>query len=148
MTAEQTSAVVETDGDEVVESSVGESAHQRGTETTARHGTARPFLRTARYVLVAFAVVGAGSGLAAALNGTVSVVGFYLLAALALSLMFSVVSQYAPVEAADAAASGAGSSGGGGPFTFDDFRPTLVEVGIPTGVVVAVTGYVGSWLAE
>lgn len=86
--------------------------------------------------------------LAAALNGTLSVLGFYLLAALALFLTFSVLSRYAPAEAADADASGAGSSGAGGPFTFEDLRPTLVEVGIPTGVVGAVTGCVGTWLAE
>ena len=83
--------------------------------------------------------------LAAALNGTVSMFGFYLLAALSLFLTFSVISQYAPAEAASAAAESSSSSG---PFTFEDLRPTLVEVGIPTGVVGAVTGYVGSWLAE
>jgi hypothetical protein len=82
--------------------------------------------------------------LAAALNGTASVLGFYILAALALFLTFGVLSQYAPAETASAAESGASS----GPFTFSDLRPTLVEVGIPTGVVGAVTGYVGSWLAS
>jgi hypothetical protein len=50
-----------------------------------------------------------------------------------------------------AGCSGAGlgeqAGGGGGPFTFEDLRPTLVEVGIPTGVVGAVTAYVGRWMA-
>lgn len=81
--------------------------------------------------------------LAAGLTGFSSTLGFYVLAALALFLTFGVLSQYAPAEAAGAAAESSG-----GPFTFADLRPTLVEVGIPTGVVGAVTGYVGSWLAE
>lgn len=194
------------DGGEVVEPSVGRPAGETSTERATEGEALRPLLRTAGYVLAAFAVVGAGYGLAAnftigflvetfvepgtdplnntlvgivlvmgvvntmllgpvmaavvglsvgrsypgrgvlaaALNGTVSVFGFYLLAALSLFLTFSVLSQYAPAEAASAAAESSAS----GPFSFEDLRPTLVEVGVPTGVVGAVTGYVGSRLAE
>jgi hypothetical protein len=83
--------------------------------------------------------------LAAGLSGVSSALGFYVLAALALFLTFGVLSQYAPAEAASA---GSGATESSGPFTFADLRPTLVEVGIPTGLVGAVTGYVGSRLAE
>jgi hypothetical protein len=57
---EQTSDVVEADGGGVVE-----PARQRGSERTREREPARPFCRTAGYVLVAVAVVGAGHGLAA-----------------------------------------------------------------------------------
>jgi hypothetical protein len=83
--------------------------------------------------------------LVAGLSGVSSTLGFYVLAALALFLTFGVLSQYAPAAASGAAA---GSSSSSGPFTVADLRPTLVEVGIPTGLVGAVTGYVGSRLAE
>lgn len=83
--------------------------------------------------------------LAAAANGTASVVGFYLLAGLALFVTFTVLSQYAPAEAASASGGAGGSSGG--PFSPADLVPTLLEVGIPTGVVGAVTGWIGSRLA-
>lgn len=207
MTADDTAESLTSDGGEVVEPSLGRTAGATSTERPTDGRTLRPLLRTAGYVLVAFATVGAGYGLAAnftigflietfvepgtdplnntlvgivlvmsvvntmllgpvmagvvglsvgrsypgrgivaaALNGTISVLGFYLLAALSLFLTFSVIGQYAPAEAAGAAAE---SSSSGGPFTFEDLQPTLVEVGIPTGVVGAVTGYVGSWLAE
>lgn len=206
MSADESDDRMASDGGEVVEPSVGRTPGETSTERATGGETLRPLLRTAGYVLAAFAVVGAGYGLAAnftigflietfvepgtdplnntlvgivlvmgvvntmllgpvlaavvglsvgrsypgrgvlaaALNGTVSVFGFYLLAALSLFLTFSVVSQYAPAEAASAAADSSSS----GPFSFADLRPTLVEVGIPTGIVGAVTGYVGSWLAE
>lgn len=206
MTADDSDDSIASDGGELVEPPVGRTAGETSTERATDGEALRPLLRTAGYALAAFAIVGAGYGLAAnftigflietfvepgtdplnntlvgivlvmgvvntmllgpvmaavvglsvgrsypgrgvlaaALNGTVSVFGFYLLAALSLFLTFSVISQYAPAEAASAAAESSSS----GPFTFEDLRPTLVEVGIPTGVVGAVTGYVGSWLAE
>jgi hypothetical protein len=175
---------LKTDGSGVV-GRVGETGTEAVDDTVERGS--RPLLRTAGFVVLTFAAVGTGYGLAAnfiigflietfvepgadplanTLVGIVlvlSVVNTMLLGpvmagisglsagrsfpdrgALARSLRFGVLSQYAPAEAAGAAE----SSGSGGPFTFSDLRPTLVEVGIPTGVGGAVTGYVGSWLAE